>query len=285
MARDRKKKRSIPGWAADLVDLLVQKAPIVVTREHIKRALSEVGSSMQTDAAIKGLVRRGWLGNRGVRGTWAFFPPGVDDLADPYLGLHGWLIIRSDVRFLLAGSSAAWHLGYLTRMPVRPMIWLGREVILPKALEGLIDTVRTPFPERVDLKLLEPSMLLLRKKNLDLLTWSARLPSFGPEALLVQIASRPASFASWADLVARFDEFVRDIDIKRLRELLVDAKNTTRQRAVYLLRLGQRYDATDLLPPKLQTVRFGTKGPALWDPVTAVHDHMVAPLLNVNAKA
>lgn len=118
-----------------------------------------------------------------------------------------------------------------------------------------------------------------------LLTWSSGLPAFGPEALLVQIASRPASFEAWVDLAGKLDQLAHDVDIGRLERLLATASNAARQRAAYLLRVGERDDALSVLPPTLQPIHFGSGGSATWDPNTNVSDHVVARLRGANAKA
>jgi AbiEi antitoxin C-terminal domain len=277
--------RVIPRWAAGLVSRLTQVAPAVITTDSIGAHLVEVGCSVTATTAIARLTRQGWLRTIAVRGAWAFLPLGVDDLADPYLDLRGWQLAHPDAKFCLAGDSAAWHLGYVDRSPERPSVWLADGTVLPKGLRGKVVSVKTRFPEHVDWRKLGPTSQLLRRRNLDLLTWSTKLPAFGPEALLVQISSRPASFTGWVDLAARLDALAGDVDIERLSDLLSAATDATRQRAVYLLRLGHRTDAAKLLPSELQPVQFGKDGPATWDAATAISDHLVAPLLRANEKA
>jgi hypothetical protein len=277
--------RVIPRWAAALLAHLVQVSPDVVTRETLARYLIDLGSSVDASTAIKRLSRLGWLRSLSVRGAWVFLPPGTDDVADPYLDLRGWRATDTEVELCLAGDSAAWHLGYLNRAPDRATVWLSEKATLPKGLRGKINKVRTRFPEPVDIRRLTPTQHLLRRRSLDVLTWSTKLPAFGPEALLVQIAARPASFTSWVDLASKLDEVARDVDMERLVELLAASTDSTRQRAAYLLHLGQRTDATKLLPAKLHSVELGSHGPATWHAATAVNDHLVIPLMDANAKA
>jgi hypothetical protein len=170
-------------------------------------------------------------------------------------------------------------------MPEQPAIWVDDRMPFPKALRGKVARVTTPFPRNVSQQALAPSLKLLRERKLDLLQWAEGLPAFGPEALLVQISARPASFSAWVDLAGRLSEFCGDIDISRLSPLLEASTDATRQRAVYLLRLGVKRGVMGLLPKTLPPVKFDGNGPANWDPKTGISDSLVAPLLHANAKA
>ena len=277
--------RVIPRWAAELLARLTQRAPAIVTPGVLGDLLAEVGSDVSVDAALKRLLRLGWLRSVAVRGAFAFVGPGVDELADPYIDLRAWQAREPSATFCLAGDNAAWHLGYLDRMPERTTVWVPPRAVLPKGLRHRVSCVRTRFPAHIDARGLGPTPALLRKRRLDLLTWSASLPAFGPEALVVQVSSRPASFASWVDLAGKLEEVARDVDIERLRDLLAASSDAARQRAAYLLRLGKRDDATSLLPATPQPVEFGSGGAATWDGATRVNDHLVARLMDANAKA
>ena len=223
-----------------------------------------------------------------MQGKYAFIPPGVDAVIDSYIDLRGWSAAHPKARICLAGASAAWHLGYLYREPERPAVWLDSAINIPKKLRASLDIVTTVFPDHIDMRKLGPSSKLLRSRNLDLLDWAKGLPGFGPEALLVQIASRPASFSAWVDLAGRLEEFAADIDLGRLAELLPSATDATRQRIVYLLTLGKRRGLKKFLPKVLLPTKIGAKAKerlAHWDRATAVTDYIVAPLLTANAKS
>jgi hypothetical protein len=264
---------------------MVQCAPAVVTREIIACYLEESQCTVGAEVALSRLVRLGWLRRTHFNGAYEFLPPGVESLADPYIDLRGWRLTKPSARFFLAGSSAAWHLGYLDRRPDHPAIWLEDNVSFPKALRGRVSRVTTLFPKGISSQALAPSIKLLRKRGLDLLNWAEGLPGFGPEALLVQIASRPVSFDAWVDFAGRLADFCADIELSRLAPLLEVATGATRQRAVYLMRLSGKRGVLSLLPKTLQATKIGTSGPAHWDSRTGVSDHVVAPLLNANKKA
>ncbi|MCC6806946.1 MAG: hypothetical protein IT381_05955 [Deltaproteobacteria bacterium] len=283
--RDRS-GRIVPRWAADLVARLAQEAPTIVTRERLEKLLVDSGSSVPVDVALKRLLRLRWLRGVSVRGAFAFVPPGVDDIADRYIDLRGWHAKNPSAIFYLASDNAAWHLGYLDREPEGVTVWLPPNTTLPSGLRGKISNVKTRFPtDKIDARHVGPTADLLRKRRLDLLTWSAGLPAFGPEALIAQIASRPASFKSWVDLANKIGDLARDADIERLRVLLSASSASAQQRAAYLLRLGKRDDAATLLPAKIQPVEFGTGDTTSWDAITGVNDHLVARLMSANAKA
>ena len=277
--------RVIPRWAASVVARLAEDAPRVVTRDSLQPVLADVGSRVDAEAAIRRLLRLGWLRSVSVRGAYAFVAPGVDELADPYIDLRAWRAKDRDAVFYLAGDNAAWHLGYLDRTPQGTTVWLPADKRLPKGLRSKVTLAKTAFPTLVDERILGPSTELLRKRRLDSLTWSSRLPAFGPEALLVQLASRPASFKAWDDLAGKLDQLAQDVDMGRLEKLLARSSNAARQRAAYLLHVGSRDDALKVLPSTLQPIHFGSGGNATWDPDTNVSDHIVARLRDANAKA
>ena len=277
--------RVVPKWAAGLIAHMVQRAPPVVSLELIARYLEACQSTVEPAVALSRLVRLGWLRRTHFNGAYVFLPPGVEAPADPYIDLRSWRLTKPSARFFLAGSSAAWHLGYLDRRPDHPAIWLEDQVPFPKALRGRVSRVTTLFPQGISAQALAPSIKLLRTRGLDLLNWAEGLPGFGPEALLVQIASRPVSFDAWVDFAGRLADFCADIELARLAPLLEVATGATRQRAVYLLRLGGKRGVLSLLPKTMQATKIGTSGPAHWDSRTSVSDHVVAPLLTANNKA
>lgn len=276
-------KRVVSSWAAPLLSKLVQSAPVVVTEQSIARFLADAPTE-SPKVAIQRLVRLGWLRGVGVRGAWAFLPPGVDELADPYVGLRGWRAVAPNSAFCLAGETAAWHLGYLPRRPDAVTVWLSPTTTLPSGLKGTVRCVTTDFPDDIDELLLGPSLSLLKKRRLDMTTWASRLPAFGPEALLVQMAQRPASIDSWVDIAERLKDIIADVDVIRLGSLLAASNDAARQRAAYFFRfVGGEHPALGL-PERLRPVELGTGGRGHWDNATGVNDHVLRPLLNANAK-
>ncbi len=93
---------------------LARDATTVVTRDDIAERLKEIDNDRDVDASVNELPRLGWLVGLPVHGAWAFIPPGQDSVADAYLPLRAWGARDADTKFILAGATAAWHLGYLT---------------------------------------------------------------------------------------------------------------------------------------------------------------------------
>lgn len=285
--KDAGPNRVVPGWAASVLTRLAQATPSIVTEEDIKELLAEEGRATLSDASKMAgrLVRLGWLRPTAVRGAWAFLPQGVEDLGDPYLGLRAWASVDPKARFALAGETALWHLGYLPRRPAGVTIWLPTKDALGKGLKGRVRLVSTTFPKSVDVQALSPTLALLKKRRLDLTAWASKLPAFGPEAVLVQMAQRPASIASWVEVAPVLKDIVADIDIDRLKLLLSSSTNAAKQRAAYFCELSRASVYTmELLPKKRVPVDLGKGGPGRWDNITYVTDRLVAPLLDANAK-
>lgn len=281
-------------WAAGLLAGLARDQPRVLTRADITQRLAEAGSDRAVDRTIAELRRLGWLRPIGLHAVWAFVPPGHDTVVDPYLLLRGWRAKDPSVAFRLAGDAAAWHLGYLNRRPTGPVpIWLPKIRRIPDGLRGSVSVVRFPWPaEQADK--LGPRRELLRARKLDALTWSSRLPALGPEALLVQLATRPSSFTSWADLVEHLSLFAADIDIDRVTMILRKQSTSSWQRAAYLLHCGgQPQAAMDLLanrpPHEMPTVIFGEEtdpeAPSVFAPQFRIVDRLIAPLQSLVGKA
>ncbi len=181
---------------------LSRDMPTVVTRDDLAQRLVEVGMDRTVDSAVHELRRLGWLVTLPFHGVWAFVPPGVGEVLDPYIGLRAWRARDPDSGFMLCGATAAWHLGYLDRDPGSPVsVWIPSSTRLPDGLRRYVSIVRFESAAKSH-KMLAPSSKFLIDRKLDLLRWASALPAFGPEALVAQLAIRPSSFASWADLVA-----------------------------------------------------------------------------------
>lgn len=139
------------------------------------------------------------------------------------------------------------------------------------------------------------STLSLAGVRLDLVAWATGLPALGPEALLVQIATRPASFGPWADLVPHLDDLVADCSDERLERLLSGRPTSAWQRASYLLDSGGEPARGQALLAKRHTevmpvTRFTTahsrdRGESVWAPEYQLVDELVVPLLRVIGKA
>lgn len=288
--------RRIPTWASGLVAGLARDLPPVVTREAVAARLAEVGLERDVNASITELRRLGWLVGLPVKGTWAFIPPGQDAIADPYLPLRAWRARDPNAEFLLAGGAAAWHLGYLDRRPEGPTpVWKPADLRLPDGLQPHVTVVRLAWHD-LSMKELRPITALLARRHLDILNWASGLPAFGPEALIVQLAARPASFRPWADLLVHLDQVVADCDDDRLARLLVDQTSSAWQRAAYLLHAGgQPPRGTALIDRKpagsMPKVRFEhpdverNEARTLWVPQYHVVDRLIAPLRGLVGKA
>ncbi|HEX9776199.1 MAG TPA: type IV toxin-antitoxin system AbiEi family antitoxin [Actinomycetota bacterium] len=242
------------------------------------------------DRTIEELSRLGWLVSLHLKGVWAYLPPGEGEIIDRYIDLRGWRAREPEALFALAGEAAAWHLGYLDRaFEGRLAVWLPTDTRVPFGLRPHVSVIKLGWGAR-DASRLGPTPGLLRKRGLDLTRWAAGLPAFGPEALIVQLAARPASFRAWADLVSHLDDVARDISFSRLEKLLEGQTTSAWQRAAYLLHAGRRTDeAAGLLErrPKvaMATVQFGNGPNAVWVSQFRVVDRTIAPLRAALGKA
>lgn len=274
--------RPIPRWAAAVLTRLIETAPLVVTERSLHLEPADARKTVQA------LVRLGWLRPVGVHGAWAFLPPGVVELGDPYLALRGWEAVDPEATFALAGDTAAWHLGYLRRRPTTVSIWLKKKDSLPHGLRGAFHIVTTEFPDATPKTDLLPTTALLRKRKLDLTAWSSRLPAFGPEALLVQLAQRPASIGDWTELAPELAALTGDVDVVRLKQLLASSSNSAKQRAAYFFAQNQRMsEAMAVLPDQRYPVKLGDAGdgPGHWHKLTQVMDHLLISRLSAQEKA
>lgn len=283
--------RRIPGWAAGLLGRLARNRPVVVARRDLEAMLAEAGSARSAGETARELQRLGWLVPVHLRGVWAYLPPGEDELVDPYVDLRAWQARDPGAVLALAGEAAAWHLGYVDRAFAGPVaVWIPGDSRLPYGLRSHVSVVTLGW-RAADAGRLGPAPQLLRARHLDLTRWAAGLPAFGPEALMVQLASRPASFRVWADLITHLDQLAGDCDPARLVGLLGGQSASAWQRAAYVLARGGRRDAARAVleqrpPGGAPKVQFGSStGPSVWDGEFGVADHIVAPLQAVAGKA
>jgi hypothetical protein len=288
--------RRIPGWASALVGQLARDRPAVVTNEDIAQRSADLRLDRDAAATIAELRRLGWLVALPVKGTWTFVPPGQASVADPYLPLRAWQARDEQAEFLLAGEAAAWHLGYLGRRSEgRISVWKQANVRLPDGLRPHVSVVSIKWG-LAPLADVRPSTAFLARRRLDLVNWSGGLPAFGPEALVIQLSARPASFMPWADLVAHLEQVVDDCDDDKLARLLVAQTASAWQRAAYLLHAGgQPERAMALLARRpagpMPKVTFehpsAMRGDRRkqWVSQYAVVDRLVAPLQELVGKA
>jgi hypothetical protein len=289
--------RRIPSWASRLIAELARDRPAVVTREDVAERLAAIGDHRDVEATISELRRLGWFVGLPIQGTWAFIPPGQETVADPYLALRAWRARDPDTAFMLAGTAAAWHLGYLDRAPEgRTSIWLPKDHRLPDGLRPHVSVVHVKWGSDAATQL-GPSTEFLLRRHLDIVNWAAGLPAFGPEALVVQLAARPASFRPWADVVAHLGQIVDDCDDDRIAVLMAGQSASTWQRAAYVLHAGGQptrgIRLVERRPKRsMPKARFehpeispADEATALWVPQYHVLDRLIAPLQGLVGKA
>jgi hypothetical protein len=269
---------------------LARDRPDVVTRDDVSRYLVEVKSQRDVGRTIDELSRLGWLAPLHLKGTWAYLPPGEEEIIDRYIDLRAWKARDPEAVFALAGEAAAWHLGYMDRaFDGSVALWLPTDVRPPFGLRPHVSVVKLGWRAN-DVLRLGPTPSLLNKRRLDLTGWAGGLPAFGPEALIVQLSARPASFRAWADLVPHLDDVVGDVSVSLLQGLLEGQSTSAWQRAAYLLHSGHRTDEGRAVlegRPKaaMPTVQIG-KGPdAVWVSEFRIVDRLIAPLQSALGKA
>lgn len=282
--------RRIPTWAAGVLARLAQDRPRVLTRADIGKYLAEAASDRDIERTIHELQRLGWITPLRLKGVWAYLPPGEAEVIDPYIDLRAWRARNPTATFALAGEAAAWHLGYLARaFDGAVSVWVPIGARVPHGLRTHVSVVTLGWGADMAQRL-GPSPALLHRRRLDLTAWASGLPAFGPDALVVQLAGRPASFRAWADLVPNLSQLVEDCDPALLKELLTGHSVATWQRAAYLVHRGGGDDLAAVLlagrpPGKMQHVAMGTGDNADWSREFAVSDRLVARLQRVLGKA
>jgi len=282
--------RRIPRWAAALLARLARDRPTVLTRDDIADYLTEIDSTRDAERTVNDLVRLGWLSASRRKGVWTYLPPGEDEIIDPYVDLRAWAARDPSATFALAGEAAAWHLGYLDRRFTGPIaVWIPEGMRPPFGLRQVVSVIRLKWPETMRSQI-GPNRSILRKRGLDLTRWADGLPGFGPDALLVQLSSRPTSFAPWADLAAHLGELADDCDTEQLVKLLENQSSSAWQRAAYLLDLGGSATAADdLLRERPQTplshVTIGIGREGTRSKKFGITDRLVAPLVESAGKA
>lgn len=282
--------RRIPRWAAMLLARLAQDRPSVVTRDDIADYLAETDSTREPNKTVNDLVRLGWLGASRRKGVWTYLPPGEDEIIDPYVGLRAWTASDPSATFALAGEAVAWHLGYLDRRFTGPIaVWLPEGVRPPFGLRRTVSVIRLGWPEAMQSQI-GPSRSLLRKRGLDLTRWADGLTGFGPDALLVQLSSRPASFMPWADLAVHLNDLADDCETEQLVRLLHGQSASAWQRAAYLLDLGGNVEAADDVlrqrpQSRLSHVTIGSGEVGTRSKKFGITDRLIAPLIAAAGKA
>jgi hypothetical protein len=282
--------RAVPSWAAGIVSALSRDRPAVVTTAVIGDYLKDLGPDRNAGQVASDLQQLGWLSSLHVKGAWAFVPAGEARPNDPYLDLRGWQAREPDAVFALAGEAACWHLGYLPRrFDGQVAVWLPKGERLAHGLRAHVRVVRIGWDAH-EVRRLRPTTKLLRSKGLDLINWASGLPALGPEALTVQLASRPSSFRAWADLVSQLDALAGDSDPGRVVDLLEGQSASVWQRAAYLLDRGGQHDharrVIDARPAvPMPVVHFGDGPDAVWSSEFQVNDHLVAPVQQKLGKA
>ncbi len=245
--------------------------------------LAEVEADRSVDRTASDLQQLGWLSTLHLKSVWAFVPAGEPEPMDPYLDLRGWRARERDAVFALAGEAAAWHLGYVQRpFDGSTAIWLPSGVAPPHGLRPYVSVTRFRWAADMARKV-GPTSKFLRAKGLDLTGWASGMPAFGPEALLVQVAARPASFRAWADLIAQLGMLVEDCEVDKVIDLLDGFSGSAWQRTAYLFdRTGASNEAHEVLrhrgKPSTSAAQFGDGPVAVWSNEFGVNDRLIAPL-------
>lgn len=274
--------RAVPRWAAGLVAVMSRDRPMVITRALLADYLAEVGSDRPVGRTARDLQQLGWLATLHLKGVWAFVPAGESEPTDPYLDLRAWRA-RDDAVFALTGEAAAWHLGYLPRQFAgSTSVWIPVGARIPHGLRPYVSVVRLRWTRDVA-PMLGPTKKFLRDRGLDLTEWAGGLPALGPDALLVQLATRPSSFRTWADLIVQLDLLIADCDLDRVVDLMRGFSSSAWQRAAYLFDRGGATGAAERLlalrPGRSMSVaQFGDGPSASWSSKFNVNDRLIAPL-------
>ena len=275
--------RAVPRWAAGLVAVMSRDRPMVITRALLADYLAEVGADRPVGRTARDLQQLGWLATLHLKGVWAFIPAGESEQTDPYLDLRAWRARDSDVIFALAGEAAAWHLGYLPRQFVgSTAVWIPVAERVPHGIRSYVAVTRLGWTRNLAHKL-GPTTRFLRNKGLDLTGWAGGLPALGPDALLVQLATRPSSFRTWADLIMQLDVLAADCDLDRVVDLMRGFSASAWQRAAYLFDRGGATEAAEHLlaqrpDESMSVAQFGDGPTASWSNKFSVNDRLIAPL-------
>ena len=275
--------RTVPRWAAGLVAVMSRDRPMVVTRALLADYLAEVGADRPVGRTARDLQQLGWLATLHIKGVWAFVPAGESHQTDPYVDLRAWRVRDHDAIFALAGEAAAWHLGYLPRQFAgSTAVWIPVGTRIPHGLRPYVSVTRLGWTRDLASKL-GPTKQFLRGRDLDLTGWAGGLPALGPDALLVQLASRPSSFRTWADLITQLELLIADCDLDRVVDLMSGFSASAWQRAAYLFdRGGATGTAERLLAQRpeesMPVAQFGDGPTASWSSKFSVNDRLIAPL-------
>ena len=165
-------------------------------------------------------------------------------------------------------------------------------VIAPFALRDRLSVMRLGWPGTMS-DAVRPTAEFLKRRKFDPFTWSARLPAFGPEALLVQLAIRPSSFVGWVELALRFDRFCASIDPAKLLQLLAGQNMSVWQRMAYMLHVGGNrgasYDVVQAYPSRKLShvvIRANARSFVTFDPRESIYngrfrvtDRVLVPLI------
>ena len=275
--------RAVPRWAAGLVAVMSRDRPTVITRALLADYLAEVGADRPVGRTARDLQQLGWLATLHLKGVWAFVPAGESEPTDPYMDLRAWRARDDDAIFALAGEAAAWHLGYLPRrFTGSTAVWIPVGARIPHGLRPYVSVTRLGWARDIAPKL-GPTKRFLRDRGLDLTGWAGGLPALGPDALLVQLATRPSSFRTWADLIAQLDLLIADCDLERVVDLMSGFSSSAWQRAAYLFdRGGATGSAERLLAQRpdgaMSAAQFGDGPSASWSSKFSINDRLIAPL-------
>src|SRR5665648_315341 len=174
--------RNITPTLANVLELLELEQPQLVSSEDLARYAREADVGWSTQLLVRRLRERGWLLDTGVRGVWEFVPAaraGAYGSGDRFSQIRAALHRDPGLPLAIASESAAFLLGYSSRVPAKEVVAVPRDVSVPPALrKGRV--IRWDGP----------------CKTAEVYG----LPVWTVDTLLVAMSSRPSAYHDWPNV-------------------------------------------------------------------------------------
>ncbi len=264
--------RVISRAVAGVVEQLELNGDVLVTTDRLAAVMDELGLHGDARRLAYELQRDGWLGRLRSRHVWEFLPGargGAYGSGDRFIECRAQRAVDREWGGVLAMESAASVLGLAQRIPEREVVALPPDEPFPKALTGQWRYVRTQLPAAA-------------------ITTVDGLPSWNLEGLLVGIAARPSAYKDVAGL-GQWLAQVREVDVRRVVELLRSMGAATRQRTAYLLSLCGEAAPTSAVVDTYPPVGAVWLGPRTvgghFDTRTQVNDTLLHTYADVGSSA
>ena len=239
--------RNIPTRMAPVLERLELERPKLVTISDLASILEEAGIKSPAKVVAARLRDKGWLLETGQRGVWEFVPAevaGPYSSFDPLLPLASMKAAHPEDECALAMQTAAWALGLADRVPERIEVAFADGIPAWKVPDGV--------------------RALAFRSNLPLAT-AKDAPCLSPEAIVVHMASKPASVRSWSSTLEWLPDVAYEMGIDRTIGELEGRPSSVAARTGYLLQ-GMRLDIAEAVrkayPPSAKN-RFGPRGTAM----------------------